>query len=31
VTWVGPDWPTLGKVIEEAREWYWAHHDELTG
>ncbi len=29
VTWVGPTWPTLGEVLDEAREWYWAHHDEL--
>src|SRR5579883_1654592 len=30
VTWVGADrWPTLGAVIEELRDWYYAHIDEL--
>lgn len=29
ITWVGPDWPTLGEVLAEMREWYWAHSAEL--
>ena len=24
------EWPTLGEVIAEARDWYWEHHDEVA-
>jgi len=27
---VGPEWPTLGEVIDEARSWYWDHVDDLA-
>ncbi len=30
VRWIGRDWPTLGEVIQEARTWYWANHDDLA-
>jgi hypothetical protein len=31
VKWVGAErWPKLNEVIEEARNWYWAHKDELS-
>ena len=30
VIWVGAEkWPTLGEVIEEARDWYWSNQSEL--
>ncbi len=30
IQWVGrANWPTLGDVVSEARDWYWAHYDEL--
>lgn len=31
VRWIGPDWPTLGEVLEEMRTWFWEHRDELAG
>lgn len=30
--WVGPGgWPTLSEFIEEVRDWFWKHRDELPG
>ncbi len=30
VIWIGAEkWPTLGEVIEEARDWYWSNQSEL--
>lgn len=29
VTWIGGEWPTLGEVLEEMRQWYWTHRGEL--
>lgn len=29
-SWVGADgWPTMSEFIEEVRDWYWKHKDEL--
>jgi len=30
VTWTGDEWPTLGEVLEEMREWFWTHRSELA-
>lgn len=30
ISWVGPEWPTLGEVLDEMRQWYWLHRDELS-
>lgn len=27
--WIGPEWPTLGEVIDEAKSFYWDNYEAI--